>query len=170
MSETSYSEFEEEQRCSKCNNEENYKCDYCKLYFCYECKESIEKTILCSVGDCYYCRNGSCFNNRTDATYCPDCCPQSVLYENEQREQEFNDLLDEVERIKSSEPYRRNELENALVSAGLSLRSDSKLCKKYIENDDGNIEEIVNRMAQMKYLFEYQDMRKILQEIEEEHI
>jgi hypothetical protein len=57
---------------------------------------------------------------------------------------------------------RKKELEDKLKSRGLEFRSDSALCAKYVEGTtDLNIEFIVNRMCQMKYLYEYCYMNDI---------
>ena len=50
-------------------------------------------------------------------------------------------------------------LEKKLKEFGLELRVDSKLCMGFIDGSiDWNIDDIVQRMAQMKYLFEYCDI------------
>lgn len=38
---------------------------------------------------------------------------------------------------------------------GLELRSDSNLCKKYIDGDVKDLQGVVKRMCQMKYLYDY---------------
>ncbi len=56
---------------------------------------------------------------------------------------------------------RRDSLIKALNEAGLELRSDSQLCKKYINGDkDNSLDEVVLRMCQMKYLYDYCHMEK----------
>jgi len=60
-----------------------------------------------------------------------------------------------IEKRDNAKIKRKTKLINALENAGLELRSDSKLCDKYI---DGNIKDllgVVKRMCQMKYLYEY---------------
>jgi hypothetical protein len=48
-------------------------------------------------------------------------------------------------------------LVNALAAKHLVLREDSKLCQMYIEGckDAWTLEQIVHRMCQMKYLYDY---------------
>ncbi len=58
----------------------------------------------------------------------------------------------------SDKEKRKQKLTNALVKAGLVLRDDSVLCQKYINGDktiNSSLNEIVERMCQMKYLFEF---------------
>ena len=54
---------------------------------------------------------------------------------------------------------RKEELVNALKAYGMVLRSDSELCKKYIDGDlnetDWTVSDIVRRMCEMRYLYTY---------------
>lgn len=71
----------------------------------------------------------------------------------------------------SSQNTRTSKLVKALRDAGLELRTDSVLCKKYIQNEtEYTLEECVERMCQMKYLFEYCHMADCKSEAYEEHI
>lgn len=64
--------------------------------------------------------------------------------------------LKKEEKNKKLEIKRKNKLIINLENAGLKLRNDSILCKKYINGDnDFSLEEIIERMSQMKYLYEY---------------
>lgn len=66
---------------------------------------------------------------------------------------------------------RKKELECKLKSRGLELRTDSALCTKYIEGTiDLNIDYIVERMCQMKYLYEHCNMKKIKQDVYKEYL
>lgn len=56
---------------------------------------------------------------------------------------------------KSPKENRRQKLIQALQEKGLELRRDSKLCEKYINRGGEDIDFVVERMCQMKYLFEY---------------
>ena len=68
---------------------------------------------------------------------------------------------------------RRTELIKALSKVGLELRSDSKLCDGWINNsitdyrrrtdNSWTIGSVVNRMCQMRYLFDYCNMDECLQ-------
>jgi len=55
---------------------------------------------------------------------------------------------------------RKEDLVHALKEYKLKLRSDSKLCNGYIDGTikDWTIDEIVRRMCEMKYLYDYCDM------------
>lgn len=46
------------------------------------------------------------------------------------------------------------ELRDALAARGLELREDSRLCAEYIIDGDGDIEEIVDMMEEMSFLFQ----------------
>jgi hypothetical protein len=64
-----------------------------------------------------------------------------------------------IRRDQSKKDKRKNLLIKELQNVGLEYRSDSILCDKYINgNNDYTIEYIVNRMCEMKYLFEYCNM------------
>lgn len=66
---------------------------------------------------------------------------------------------------------RKKELENKLKSRGLEIRTDSALCTKYIEGTtDLNVDFIVERMCQMKYLFEYCNMKEIKANIYKQYL
>jgi hypothetical protein len=67
---------------------------------------------------------------------------------------------------------RRIELIEALDSFDLKLREDSKLCQGYIDGTitDWSIPQIVNRMCQMKYLYDYCDMDSAYEEARENQI
>jgi hypothetical protein len=65
---------------------------------------------------------------------------------------------------------RKEKLVKVLNDAGVTFRNDSVLCEKYI-NDDTNytLDECVNRMCEMKYLFEYCHMNDCKQKAYEKH-
>ena len=147
-----------------------FQCYDCEEYFCDNCQDEIEEMNTCSINNCYYCSRGRCFNNRVLHRYCIDCVPQEVLDDIEERENEEKEAFENYKKIEFEMPTRYNNLKNALELAGLELRQDSKLCEKYINNGDGEIEFIVQRMCQMKFLFEYCDMRNVLKKVEQEHV
>ena len=124
------------------------KCIKCNKNIC-ECDQIIE-IFECKDLNCYYCKRGKCYNNR-EQFYCKNCVPQYVLDNNKERNN------------------RKPKLEKALELMGLKLRNDSVLCNKYISNGIGKIEKIVERMCQMKFLFEYHDIRKEIENIYEEY-
>lgn len=69
------------------------------------------------------------------------------------------------------ENKRRILLRKKLKEYDLDLRSDSRLCQKYIENEyipAMNIDEVVQRMCQMRFLFDYCNMRQVLEKVGQE--
>lgn len=71
---------------------------------------------------------------------------------------------------KIRENKRKNKLIAKLNEAGLELREDSKLCKLYIENKtDFTLKEVVERMSQMKYLYEYCHMNECYNQARNEY-
>ena len=79
--------------------------------------------------------------------------------ENKKREkellkQEKQNRINEKKEIKKLK--RRDNLINALSNYKLNIRNDSQLCKNYIDgSNEYTIKEIVQRMCQMKYLYDY---------------
>ena len=67
-----------------------------------------------------------------------------------------------LEKEKKASDKRKEKLIEELYNAGLELRSDSVLCSKYIKDDIKNskLEDIVKRMCQMKYLYDYCHMEE----------
>ncbi len=63
---------------------------------------------------------------------------------------------------------RKKKLIKELELYGLELRSDSKLCKSYIDGTakEWTLEEIITRMCEMKFLYEYCKMDKCYKEAE----
>jgi hypothetical protein len=67
--------------------------------------------------------------------------------------QENRDMSKDIKKYKEK---REMELMRELKNAGLELRNDSVLCKNYINGTEKkSLKEIVKRMEEMKYLFEY---------------
>jgi len=65
------------------------------------------------------------------------------------------------ERKEKRMEERKEELVGALRNAGVEFRNDSMLCDKYIDGcKDFSIDEIVERMSQMKYLYQYCHMEE----------
>lgn len=50
---------------------------------------------------------------------------------------------------------RKTDLTNALENIGLVLRNDSKLCQMYIDGKTDDLDNVVRRMCEMKYLYDY---------------
>ena len=66
----------------------------------------------------------------------------------------------------STVELRTRELTKLLKSRGLELRTDSALCSKYIEGTtELNPEYIVQRMCEMKYLYDYCNMKRIKKQV-----
>lgn len=61
---------------------------------------------------------------------------------------------------------RKKKLESCLKSRGLELRNDSALCSNFIDGTtDLDLNYIVQRMCEMKYLYEYCNMKKIKKQV-----
>lgn len=75
-----------------------------------------------------------------------------------------------AERKINSAEKRKTNLVNALKEYNLNLRNDSKLCNGYIDGtiEDWTIKQIVHRMCQMKYLYDYCNMDECCAEAYEE--
>lgn len=52
---------------------------------------------------------------------------------------------------------RHDDLLRALIARGCTLRSDSRLCRVFIEEGNGSIDDIVNIMDEMKFFFGHTD-------------
>ena len=65
---------------------------------------------------------------------------------------------------------RRKELTDALAQYDLIIRNDSSLCKGYIDGTITNwtVDEVVNRVAQCRFLFDYCDMKRHLDDVHEQ--
>ena len=91
---------------------------------------------------------------------------------------EVEDKIMKIKKVKTEEREKRKQIKqnkrkeiliNELNKFGLSLRGDSVLCEDYIYGVDEDLEWIVNRMCQMKYLFEYCNMKDCKNEAYEEY-
>ena len=73
--------------------------------------------------------------------------------------------------IQNKKDKRKYELTNELQKHGLELRNDSKLCQGFIDGSikDKKIKWIVNRMCQVKYLYDYCNMDNRLQEFKNKY-
>jgi len=85
-----------------------------------------------------------------------DDLPHIIAYK-----KQVKDTKSMARRVKKQEARdaleapRRTRLVEALQAAGLELRADSKLCQLYIEGKTDNLTQIVRRMGEMRYLYEY---------------
>jgi hypothetical protein len=59
---------------------------------------------------------------------------------------------------------RYNLLKNAMCKKGLLIRDDSYLCSKFVIDDEGKLDDIVEKICKCKYLFEYVKNFKIVYE------
>lgn len=93
---------------------------------------------------------------------------------NELQAQKEKKLLERREKIRKNKQNARDKRRKKLVSElkkyGLVLRNDSKLCTGFIDGTitDWTVEEITERMCQMKYLYDYCNMNECYQEAYEE--
>jgi F-box-like/XPA protein C-terminus len=68
------------------------------------------------------------------------------------------------EEVEKTKEVRRQELSHKLTFAGLTLRSDSRLCQQYIDSATGNADNIVVTMKEMDWFFRctsYATSRKV---------
>lgn len=65
---------------------------------------------------------------------------------------------------------RRNDLKKELEKRGCYLRSDSTLCRNYIERGHGDIEDIVDTMEEMKFMYEHTTYEQIFREMKLEYL
>lgn len=102
---------------------------------------------------------------RVESVYCESCCPtvfREAIKEEEDRVRQIKQRYDEQLIVYDN---RRRELTEALRTAGLELRTDSQLCANYIYQGEDTIPRIIDRMSQMKYLFEFCDIKTVMSEI-----
>jgi hypothetical protein len=62
----------------------------------------------------------------------------------------------------SDSPKRKYRLKKALLDAGLSFSSSNQLCDKYIKTEEPYIQDIVRRTGEVKYLYDYCNLREEL--------
>jgi hypothetical protein len=65
---------------------------------------------------------------------------------------------------------RKKDLEDLMKHYKLTIRNDSKLCKGFIDGSitDYTVEEVVRRMCEMKYLYEYANIKDAFNEARDE--
>ncbi|GAQ92071.1 hypothetical protein KFL_009170010 [Klebsormidium nitens] len=61
--------------------------------------------------------------------------------------------VDEVVEAAWDRAAREKELREALAARGLELRSDSRLCERYIWFEEGNVQKLVDTMEEMRFYF-----------------
>lgn len=88
------------------------------------------------------------------------------------KEKKNQSLLKRRQKKEQLQEERRKKLENALQQVGVEWRNDSELCEMYVSSKktDWELEQIVNEMAFMKYLYNYTDYRiRLEEEVEKIH-
>jgi len=157
--------------CQKCDEplDEHGCLECCGYDICTVCGICLEECYFHSGHSCteMYIQEG----NRSTIYYCPNCVPYEIKEEID-RERELEREEDRrwsIQISPASQQLRHEELVRALHEAGLELRSDSKLCEKYIRYGTEDLNYVVRRMCQMKYLFDYCNMREMLNHVAREH-
>lgn len=175
------SESREEEYCVECSSVikyNEYTCDKCDILYCDECDDEYltEVYISCKEDDCLNCKVEYCFNDR-HYKRCPNCIDdefEAIIQQEKEYEEQLHKEYEKQEQrfqyLKSTKSERKKVIIKALSDKGVELRTDSNLCKKYINQDEGDLYEIVERMCELKYLYEYCDMRKELRKVEHDHI
>jgi hypothetical protein len=184
--------------CEKLDTYENmiylYDCISCKKKYCDYCKEYQEKDYSKYCEDCMdVCENCDvrrCINNMCDISECKHLsCEYCVEKCNSCRNMMCNycmiicDVCSEkycncsnecTNCIENNLILTRNERKYELIMAlrckGLLLRSDSKYCRLYIDHNEGDIDDIVQRMCEMKFLYDYCNFKNELKIAKQEQI
>jgi hypothetical protein len=177
-------EFHEKKLCYNCSRNEKYEL-ICKTKAKkeYHMKDDDLEDLKFIVKKNPHCKNGSemVLYSKCDVI---SACKEKYNVSKENNLEDFLKELDKGSAIRgkkmiASRNNKKNERLNNLVTAlenvGLELRNDSKLCDGYIDgvlgkNDGWTIPTIVNRMCQMKYLYEYCDMEGAYQKAKKEYI
>jgi hypothetical protein len=141
--------------CDKCDRLEYYT-NYNTFYYCDKicCPADIFEKItdyneyIAGNIKCKSCKSYFSIDKMyiRDDSYCDECCPDFI-----------KTALLEVQN-------RKIELKSELKNYGLILRNDSKLCESYIAYG-GDLNAVVQRMCEMKYLFDYCNIRDHISKI-----
>ena len=90
-----------------------------------------------------------------------DVCQEYIIGTIKCKPNELIELITTERTEKINMMKRKQKLIKALTDVGVTLRSDSVLCKQYIDGEsEYTVKEIAKRMAEMKYLFEYCHMKE----------
>lgn len=161
-------------------------CDTCKDLEKYRlvCKSTAIKTYFLTERelsdlDCIEVQNPHYRSSSNMILYKFEDIKKAFCIKHKIQSKDIQHKLDEIKANRSAKPKRRSpkeirkqRLELALQEYGLELRADSKLCEAYInsnKNIDYDLDGIVERMCQMKFLYEYCDFDKYCNEVYEEH-
>lgn len=139
-------------------------CGYDKCEVCERCVEDCYRREIDDRSNVY---EETGYNFSSVTYYCADCVPDEVKEETENERAE--EIAWRIQTSSESCSVRREKLISALKLEGLDLREDSKLCDVYISRGDVDIDFVVRRMCEMKCLFEYHNMREILNSVAEDH-
>ena len=84
----------------------------------------------------------------------------AINYANRKKELTMARAISRSDKREDDKIFRKNSLINKLQIYNLELRNDSKLCSEYIDGTlkDWTEDQVVSRMCQMKYLFDYRNM------------
>ena len=125
--------------CNQINNfEETYSCECCKKLVCDNCTDS--RDIECGIKNCYYCRNGHCFNQKT-IMYCTDCYVDNnlVFYNTYKDAIITSDILNENKENLNFYELESYELKYncpiCLITVNLNSTNMCIKCDDYICND-----------------------------------
>lgn len=177
-----------EKLCEECHIAKSKYNEYHKKKLCFECSSQGKNELICkSIAKKEYhlndtdlrdlkhiiVKNPHCKNANGMNLYSKDDVRNLFREKNEIDENDENDCLVELNKKRSdkgakkkntmsmNKDTRKKDLHAALQANGLKLRKDSKLCNGYIDGtlrEKWSIPSIVNRMCQMKYLYDYCDM------------
>ena len=103
--------------------------------------------------------------------YCEKHCIEHNCADKHVENMYFGKCLKKKSGTKIKKSDRKNIIIKALSEYKLELRNDSVLCKQYIEgSNEYSVDDIVKKMCQMKYLYDYCHMKECLDEAYEEHV
>ena len=183
--------------CDICENNPARKSKHFDIRLCKECRQLEEYNLICkSIAKKTYHLNdadlvglkkfydtnphyksGSTMTLFIEKELIKKCCKKYNVKKKDMKS--LLDSLTEQREIKSArrrenkeikKDERRQELIDLLYQCKLELRNDSKLCQGYIDGTikDKTADEIVERMCQMKYLYDYCDMQKCFEKARKE--
>jgi len=124
-----------------------------------EIEDLEQSTVKCRVGYAILFRKLHVIRRACDKYR---CTLDSLLNSKKQEKQEKTN----VRKAKIADTKRKkydmnkNKLVSELNRFGLELREDSKLCELFIEGKETDLDYVVKRMCQMKYLYEYCHMNE----------
>jgi hypothetical protein len=177
-----------EKLCEECHVTKGKYNEYHDKKLCFECSSQGKYELICkSIAKKEYhlndtnlqdlkhitVKNPHCKKANGMRLYSKDDVRKAFREKNQIDEDDEDDCLVELNKkrsakgakIKNTVIKNKNERKQGLLVAlqanGLKLRKDSKLCNGYIDGtlrEKWSIDSIVERMCQMKYLYDYCDM------------